>query len=132
MEAHGAIAYKAASLPIMAAIDGAISIRPDQLLELHEVVYLVLPAFDADVIERIAGAMQRHQRHEPALQREIDIRARIAETFEQAAHAARPACGHEGTGPEQIIVAEAGQHVAEIDQSGDAPLAALLRQGKVF
>ncbi len=49
--------------------------RPYQLLQLQEIVGLVLPVLDADMPDRIAGAVQQHQRHQATLEVEIHVAA---------------------------------------------------------
>src|SRR3981081_1227171 len=75
---------------------------PEQFLQFEEVGGLLLPALDADVADGIAGAMQQHQRHQPALHREIDIRLRVSESREQTLQAARHSGEHERAQDETI------------------------------
>src|SRR5262245_45950867 len=65
------------------------SVRPYQLLQFQQVAGLPLPVRDAELPDRIAEAMQEYQRHQPALQLEIQIRARKTESLKKAAHTTR-------------------------------------------
>jgi hypothetical protein len=47
--------------------------RPDQILPFEEVIDFVLPAFNADITDRIAGTAPHRQRHQPPFQGGIDI-----------------------------------------------------------
>jgi hypothetical protein len=73
-----------------------------------------LPALDADVPDGIADAMQQQQRHQPPLQRRIDIRIRISKPLEQTSDPARQSCRHERARAEQVVLAPSRHHVAEI------------------
>src|SRR5262245_17359988 len=79
------------------------SVRPYQLLQFQQVAGLPLPVRDAELPDWIAGAMQEYQRHQPALQLELQIRARKTESLKQAPHATRYSAGHEDAGAKQVV-----------------------------
>src|SRR5215831_3466822 len=76
--------------------------------------------------------MKQKKRHEPAGQRGIHVRFRIAEPTQETADPARPSLSHESAWTQQVVLTPAGHDITKIDQPSEPPAVGMLAQEDIF